>query len=59
MKYYNLYNPLNTSLVYLAKVDKVYFHGEAPPAGELWDRLMDMDSENRIQHVFWNRPFTV
>ena len=47
------------SVIYLGEVDKVYFHGEAPPTGELWDKLLEMESGNRIQHVSWNRTYTV
>ena len=47
------------SAIFLGKVDKVYIHGETHPTGELWTKLLNMDTENRVQHVLWNRTVLI
>ena len=46
------------STIHLGKVDKVYIHGEDPPKGKLWAKLLDIEG-NHIQHVPWDRPYSI
>ncbi|KAK2147431.1 hypothetical protein LSH36_553g00005 [Paralvinella palmiformis] len=41
------------SLVYVAEVDKVYIHGDAPPAGPYWDRIK---SNEKVSLIYRDSP---
>ncbi|KAI0220758.1 hypothetical protein LSAT2_027762 [Lamellibrachia satsuma] len=44
------------SLIYVAKVDTVYIHGDAPPTGIYWNRVRD---HHQVKLIFRESPRTV
>jgi len=48
------------SMLYVAGVDKVYIHGNLPPAGEHWDELMTRpQTKNRVKFIKRSLPLQV
>ena len=44
------------SLIYVAKVDRVYIHGDAPPVGMYWDKIKN---NPKLRYVYRKPPQTI
>lgn len=48
------------SLLYVAKMDVVYVHGDAEPAGEYWQEIKTMEqTKNRVKFIYRTPPVQV